>query len=151
MILDALVKNFCYLFNCFDIMENMTLLWKQLVMYFILNHRDTATKDNKKDDLYWEGNLVIFVENLYSVLYNDKFAFDFSDPYRTSLGNPDLKNTRKSLINSLFNLKSEQIKKQQEDTIKYKPFTINEMIGDKVQIIEKIEEMHELSARSTLL
>jgi hypothetical protein len=45
-------------------------------------------------------------------------------------------------------MKSEQIKKQQEDTIKYKPFTINEMIGDKVQIIEKIEEMHELSARS---
>ena len=93
----------------------------------------------------------MFVENLSSVLYNEKFCFDFNDCCRTSLGNEELKNSRKLLINSCFNVKIEQMQNESEELLKFMPFSIKEIIGDKINIADKIDELYQISAKSKII
>ena len=90
------------------------------------------------------------MDNLYSVLYNEKFNFDFCDTSITSIGNPDLRISRKFMIYSCFNVKVEQKQIENENLLKFKPFCIKEMISEKVNISEKINEICELSSKINL-
>ena len=83
--------------NCHDSFKPMVELWNTIVV-------DGATNLEKKDELYWENNLIEFVNRVYSVLYAEKFKYDELDPAKMALGDPILMNDRLTLINSCIQI-----------------------------------------------
>lgn len=75
----------------------MVGLWNTIVL-------DGATNVEKKDELYWETNLIDFVNRVYSVLYAEKFKYDELDPTKMALGDPNLMNDRHKLIDSCIQI-----------------------------------------------
>ena len=74
----------------------MIELWNNIIV-------DGASSDDKKDENYWEVNLVDFINRVYSVLYAEKFKYDELDPMKMSFGDPELKKDRLDLVNSCIN------------------------------------------------
>jgi hypothetical protein len=62
----------------------------------ILN--ETATVKDKKEEIFWENNLIDFVNKINNVLYADRFEYYELDHTKLSHGN--LFQTRSDLINS---------------------------------------------------
>ena len=75
----------------------MVELWNSIV-------DEEATNLERKEESYWETNLVDFVNRVYSVLYAESFQFDELDPTKMSLGYPDLLSTRHLLINNCIRI-----------------------------------------------
>lgn len=71
----------------------MVELWNTIVV-------EGASSSDKKDENYWESNLIEFVNRVYSVLYAEKFKYDELDPTKLALGDPGLMHDRQTLINS---------------------------------------------------
>jgi hypothetical protein len=87
----SIVNNFCKIVNCPDAFRPMVELWNSIVI-------ETATSNEKKDDNYWEYNLLDFVNRTYTVLYSEKFQYNEMDPTKT--GDGSLDSIRNLLINS---------------------------------------------------
>ena len=75
----------------------MVDLWNNIIV-------DGATSDEKKDENYWEVNLVDFINRVYTVLYTEKFQYNELDPTKIAFGDPELKKERLNLVNSCINI-----------------------------------------------
>jgi hypothetical protein len=90
---DPIVNNFCKIVDCYDAFKPMVELWNTIV-------DEEGSINDKREDIYWETNLVDFVNRVYSILYAESFQYDELDPTRMSLGQPDLLSTRQLLVNN---------------------------------------------------
>jgi hypothetical protein len=75
----------------------MVDLWNSIV-------EDGASTTEKKDESYWESNLIDFVNRVYTILYAEKFQYEESDPMRMTMGLAELKSTRCLLITSAIKI-----------------------------------------------
>lgn len=86
-----IVNNFCKIVDCYDAFKPTVELWNKIV-------DEEGSMNDKREEIYWETNLVDFVNRVYSVLYAENFQYDEMDPTRMSLGYPDLLASRHLLI-----------------------------------------------------
>jgi hypothetical protein len=95
--IDPIVNAFCKIADCHDAFKLMIELWNSIV-------EDGASNTEKKDESYWENNLIDFVNRVYTILYAEKFQYDENDPMRMTFGFAELKSARTLLVTSAIKI-----------------------------------------------
>ena len=136
---DPIVNSFCKIADCPDAFRLMVELWKEIIT-------DGATSDEKKNELFLRQNLLIFVNRIYSVLFAEKFKYDELDPTKVPRGDIHLMEDRNNLINCVMKYdKSNKINKLNygpvENITSFKPFSVDEVGGEKIDLISKLDEL----------
>jgi hypothetical protein len=75
----------------------MVDLWNNLIV-------DGASGDDKKDENYWEVNLIDFIYRVYTILYTEAFKYNYLDPTNMAFGDSYLKKERLNLVNNCINI-----------------------------------------------
>jgi hypothetical protein len=75
----------------------MVDLWNSLIV-------DGASGDDKKDENYWEVNLIDFIYRVFTILHAKEFKYDDLDPTKMAFGDPELKKERLNLVNNCINI-----------------------------------------------
>ena len=133
-----LANMFCKIADVPDAFRVMNEIWKEIVI-------DGAPSGKKNDNDYLRFNFELFVKKINSVLYAEKFKYNPLDPTELPRGDIKLMQDRDILLNSA--LRFDQDKKFNKleykmDDFSYKPFTMDEINGQKGNtILEKIDEM----------
>ena len=134
-----IVNAFCKIADCPDAFRLMVELWKEIVT-------DGATSDEKKNEGFLRQNLLIFVNRIYSVLFAEKFKYDELDPTKVPRGDIHLMEDRNNLINCVMKYdKNNKINKLNygpvENITSFKPFSVDEVGGEKIDLISKLDEL----------
>ena len=80
------------------------------------------------------------------MIYAEKFKYDELDPTKVPVGDIHLMEARNNLINSVIRYdKNNKINKLNygpvENMTSFKPFSIDEMKGEKISLVQKLDEM----------
>ena len=126
-------------FDCPDAFRIMTELWNEIVI-------EGATSAERKSEEYLTNNFKTFVNRIYSVIFADQFKYDELDPTKVPVGDIKLMEARNNLINSVIRYdKNAKVNKLNygpvENLTSFKPFSIDEMKGEKISLVEKLDEM----------
>ena len=129
---------FCKIADVPDAFRVMNEIWKEIVI-------DGATSDQRNKEEYLRANFEIYVRKINSVLYAEKFKYNHLDPTELPRGDIKLMQDRDILLNSVLraglNKKFNKLEYKM-DNYSYKPFTMDEINGEKGNsILEKIDEM----------
>ena len=135
----SIVNSFCRIADCPDAFRIMTELWNEVII-------EGATSDERKNEEFLKKNFVSFVNRIYSVIYSEKFKYDELDPTKVPVGDIHLMEARNNLINSVIRYdKNNKINKLNygpvENMTSFKPFSIDEMKGEKISLVQKLDEM----------
>ena len=133
-----LANMFCKIADVPDAFRVMNEIWKEIVI-------DGAPSGKKTDEDYLRFNFEKFVKKINSVLYLEKFKYNPLDPTELPRGDIKLMQDRDILLNSALRVGQDKKYNKLEykmDDYSYKPFTIDEINGQKGNtILEKIDEM----------
>ena len=133
-----LANMFCKIADVPDAFRVMNEVWKEIVI-------NGANSNQRNDENYLRKSFDIYVRKINSVLYAEKFKYNPLDPTELPRGDIKLMQDRDILLNSA--LRYDQDKKFNKldykmDNYSYKPFTMDEINGQKGNaILEKIDEM----------
>ena len=134
-----IMNSFCKIADCPDAFRIMTELWNEIVI-------EGATSAERKSEEYLTNNFKTFVNRIYSVIFADQFKYDELDPTKVPVGDIKLLEARNNLINSVIRYdKNAKVNKLNygpvENLTSFKPFSIDEMKGEKISLVEKLDEM----------
>ena len=134
-----IMNSFCKIADCPDAFRIMTELWNEIVI-------EGATSAERKSEEYLTNNFKTFVNRIYSVIFADQFKYDELDPTKVPVGDIKLMEARNNLINSVIRYdKNAKVNKLNygpvENLTSFKPFSIDEMKGEKISLVEKLDEM----------
>lgn len=136
---DYIINNFCKIADCPDAYRIMVELWNEVVI-------EGGTSTDRKNDEYLKEHFRVFVNRIYSVLFAETFQYDELDPTKVALGDISLMEARNNLINSVIrNDKDQKLNKLNYKPVEtfsnFKPFSIDEIKGEKINLVNKLDEI----------
>ena len=128
---NEIINSFGKIFDCFDAFN-----------FFIQFWRENILNQNINDEKILEKNFIQFNNRIFSALYTEEFKYDTQDPTQFQINNNVIK-YRLNLIRSALKYHNNDINKSQSeykpvyDCTNLKPFSINQILGNKIEIVNK--------------
>ena len=128
---NEIIHSFCKIFDCFDAFN-----------FFIQFWRENIINQNINNEKILEQYFIQFNNRIFTALYAEEFKYDTQDPTKFQINNIIIEN-RLNLIRSALKYNNKDIKKSQlnyksiYDYTNVKPFSINQITGNKIDIINK--------------
>ena len=133
-----IINSFGKICDCPDSFKKFVELWKELII-------DGETSSNRKNEVFLKNKFIMFNNRIYTVLFCEKFKYNSNDPTKIET-DPKIIEERANLITSALKYdKSGNINKvNYEQVISnsiYKPFSVSEISGTKLNFGGKIEDI----------
>ncbi len=128
---NEIVNSFCKIFDCFDAFNCFIHFWRENIL-----------NQNINDEKSLEKHFIQFNNRIFTTLYAEEFKYDRQDPTKFQI-NKIIIDSRLNLIRSALKYHNNDIKKSQldykpiYDYTNIKPFSINQISGNRIDIINK--------------
>jgi hypothetical protein len=128
---NEIIHSFCKIFDCFDAFNCFIHFWRENIL-----------NQNINDEKSLEKHFIQFNNRIFTTLYAEEFKYDRQDPTKFQI-NKIIIDSRLNLIRSALKYHNNDIKKSQldykpiYDYTNIKPFSINQISGNRIDIINK--------------